>query len=224
MNMKSTRIVVIAVICGFVLVAAVATYAGVTGISPGVITRDLRATAEDEGTKLPIVAGWASMLSVMAWTASGASAVLCALFVPLRQRWLLGFSALLFVVAFDDALMLHELVGPAVGISQYAFYFVYLVTGGWLFYYSVRHFSDGTTLALAVSGAMLGLSAGVDILSDDLYLLEDGAKLVGALVILTVAPLSLLSAYPTMISRIPRIDQAETSSSTPQPSPEITPG
>ena len=222
--MKSTRIVVVAVISGVVLVAAVATYAAVTGIPVGVITRDLRATAEVEGIKLPIVAGWVSMLSVMAWTASGASAVLSALLVPLRQRWLLVFSALLFVVALDDALMLHELVGPAFGISPYAFYLVYLVTGGWLFFYSVRHFSDGTTLALAVSGAMLGLSAGVDVLYNDFYLLEDGAKLVGALVILTVAPLSLLSAYPTLISRIPRIDQAETDSSTPQPSPEITPG
>ena len=222
--MKPIRIVVFAVICGVVLVVAVATYAGVTGIPAGVITRDLRATAEDEGTKLPIVAGWASMLSVMAWTASGASAVLSALLVPLRQRWLLVFSALLFVVAFDDALMLHELVGPAVGISQYAFYLVYLVTGGWLFYYSVRHFSDGTTLALAVSGAMLGLSAGIDILFDDLYLLEDGAKLVGAMVILAIAPLVLLSAHPTMINRISRIGQAEAGSSTPQPSPEITSG
>ena len=222
--MKPTRIVVIALICGAVLVAAVATYAGVTGIAFGVISRDIHATAEDEGIKLPIVAGWVSMLSVMAWTASGASAALAALLVPLRRRWLLVFSALLFVVAFDDALMLHDLVGPAVGISQSAFYLVYLVTGGWLFYYSVRHFSDGTTLALAASGAMLGLSAGVDILFVGLYLLEDGSKLVGALVILTVAPLSLLSAYPTVISRIPRIDQAETGSSTPQPSPEITSG
>ena len=222
--MKPTRIVVIAVISGVVLVAAVATYAGVTGIPFGVITRDLRAIVEDEGTKLPIVAGWVSMLSVMAWTASGASAALSALLVPLRRRWLLVFSALLFVVAFDDALMLHDLVGPAVGISQSAFYLVYLVTGGWLFYYSVRHFSDGTTLALAASGAMLGLSAGVDRLFVGLYLLEDGAKLVGALVILTIAPLSLLSAYPTVISRTPRIDQAETGSSTPQPSPEITSG
>ena len=222
--MKPTRIVVIAVISGVVLVAAVATYAGVTGIPIGVITRDLRRTVEDEGTKLPIVAGWVSMLSVMAWTASGASAALSALLVPLRRRWLLVFSALLFVVAFDDALMLHDLVGPAVGISQSAFYLVYLVTGGWLFYYSVRHFSDGTTLALAASGAMLGLSAGVDRLFVGLYLLEDGAKLVGALVILTIAPLSLLSAYPTLISRNPRIDQAETGSSTPQPSPEVTSG
>ena len=222
--MKPTRIVVIALICGAVLVAAVATYAGVAGVAFGVISRDIHATAEDEGIKLPIVAGWVSMLSVMAWTASGASAALAALLVPLRRRWLLVFSALLFVVAFDDALMLHDLVAPAVGISQSAFYLVYLVTGGWLFYYSVRHFSDGTTLALAASGAMLGLSAGVDILFVGLYLLEDGSKLVGALVILTVAPLSLLSAYPTVISRIPRIDQAETGSSTPQPSPEITSG
>ena len=222
--MKSIRIVVIAVVCGVVLVAAVAAYAGATGIPLGVLTRDLRATAEDEGTKLPIAAGWVSMLSVMAWTASGASALLSALLVPLRKRWLLVLSALLFVVALDDALMLHDLVGPAFGISQSAFYLVYLVTGGWLFYYSVRHFSDGTTLALAVSGAMLGLSAGVDVLFVGLYLLEDGAKLVGALVILTIAPLSLLSASPPVISRIPRIDQAETGLSTPQPSPEITSG
>lgn len=152
---------------------------------------------------MPLAAGWVAMLSVMAWAAAGSAAIVVSLIVPLRRRWLLVLAALLFALAADDAFMFHERVGPSVGIPQSVFYGVYAVTAAWLVYYSVRHFSDGSTVALIVAGGALAISIGIDLLVEEEYIFEDGLKLLGALVMATVAPLALLSVHPTLIKRVP---------------------
>src|SRR6478609_10016131 len=73
----------------------------------------------------------------MVWASVASMAVLAAVLWHPRRRWLLGFAFLNILFALDDALLLHDGVGPALGLPEQGFYLLY---GGIGFLLLVRAF------------------------------------------------------------------------------------
>jgi hypothetical protein len=100
---------------------------------------------------------------------------------------MLPFGTLMLVFAADDALLLHETVGPYVlGIPEVAFFGCYACLGSWvLWLLSTR--DRGAILPYLLGGGFLAASVAVDLSTEDaFFLLEDGAKLLGTLVWMTL--------------------------------------
>ena len=177
--------------------AAVAVLVGVgaaAGVPLGVLFRDAAASGTDALHAGEFYVGAGSTMTIVVW---GASAALCAFVAWLwRDGQLAALGALTAVMCADDALQLHETVGPAVGVPELALPAAYglgvlVVLGRYL-----RAGAHGPSAAVLVAVVLLGASVGVDLL-DELLLhssggwvivAEDGAKLLGALA-LTAVPL-----------------------------------
>lgn len=137
----------------------------------------------------PVYVGSISRFTLMVWSAVGAQALLVAILVPARRRVMGWLGGVTLLMAADDALRLHEGVGPRVGIPEMAFYAFYAVVALGLLVWFYRHRSPAGGVYL-MGGALMAVSVITDVFFDDdtgapgdaLVLLEDGAKLLGALV------------------------------------------
>ena len=183
-------LVPIALAIGAAAMALAALVARFTHHSAGMLTRDIRALGQEAGAQLPFYAGALSQLNIMVWAAAGSLAVLVGYLEPLRRRWLLTFAVLLFVLAADDALMLHE-SGTSQEIPEVALVVPYAVTGLLLLRDLTRRKVEDSTIAFLIGGVLLAASVILDQAVGRVYLLEDTPKLLGSLVWLTVPPLSL---------------------------------
>lgn len=145
----------------------------------------------------PVYVGSISRFTMMVWSAVGAQALLVAVLVPSRRLVMACFGTLTLLMAADDALRLHEGVGPRFGIPELAFYAFYAVAAfALLAYFIVRRSPAG--MAYVIGAALLAVSVGADVIVPDedasnlTVLLEDGSKLLGALVWVTVPALVAL--------------------------------
>lgn len=175
--------------------AAVAVLVGVSAVAAVPLTvlfRDAAASGTDALHAGEFYVGAGSTLTIVVW---GATAVLCAFVAWLwRDRQLAALGALTAVMCADDALQLHETVGPAVGVPELALPAAYglgvlVVLGRYL-----RAGALAPGVAVLVGVVLLGASVGLDLV-DQLLLhssggwvivVEDGAKLLGALALTAV--------------------------------------
>jgi hypothetical protein len=158
----------------------------------GTYTRDVSTLAAEGGAHLPHFAGAVSLLNIMVFAATGWSCVLAAWLLPAARWWMCGLASLTFLLAADDALLLHETIGPSHHVPERAFYGLYAVAGLVLLLGRIR---SGQRLVLApfLLGALfLGASVVADQLWADEVLFEDGFKLMGSLLWLGV-PVVVLS-------------------------------
>ena len=183
---RAMTLVPAALVLGLVVLGLTAEAAALTHESLSVFTRDITV-----GAGVPPYVGAVSLLNGMVWAAAGALALLVSHLEPVRRRWLLVFAGLMLVFAADDALRLHEGVGPAVGVPELAFFAAY---GGAAVYLLVgkiaKPYGEGS-VAFVLGGFLLAVSLLIDEVLPGLYFAEDAAKLLGALVWLTVPPLFL---------------------------------
>ena len=186
-----------ALVAGAVVLGVTAELAVLTHEPLSVFTRDITV-----GAGVPPYVGAISLLNGMVWAAAGALALLVAHLEPLRRRWLLVFAGLVLVFAADYSLRLHESVGPAVGVPEPAFFAVYAGAALYLLAGTRARPRDEGTVAFVLGGFLLALSLVIDEVLHDLYFAEDAAKLLGALVWLTVPPLCL----PASLRQLPPAD------------------
>jgi hypothetical protein len=198
--MTTRRVIAAALGLGALVLLAVALAVQITDEPVSLFVRDLHALSEESGADLPFYAGSLSILNGWVWAAGAALAVVTGVLVPQRRRWMGVLAFLLLMIAADDALMLHEEVGPPHGVPDRVFYLVYAVTGCVLLLSGRHRWREHTMVAFGLGGAFLALSIGSDVvvpdrslLSDDgvKLLIEDGAKLFGALMWLSVPVLAL---------------------------------
>ena len=134
----------------------------------------------------PIYAGVVSNIGVLAWWTGAVAALLGG--AVLRQRrspaalpLLLG-GILTGWLALDDFFVVHEeLLPDLVGVPEKAVYGAYALA---LLAYVIvfRRFFRGPRAAILVaSGVLFAASIGFDLVAPGLHLLEDGAKLLGAI-------------------------------------------
>lgn len=189
--MKPRTTVLSAIALGVLLLVITSIVSTVTGDSVGILTRDMRVLAEERDGELPLYAGAISTFGIMVWVAGGTVALTGALLLDVRRRWLTVLGVFLLTLALDDAYLLHESVGPSIGIPELAFYAIYAATAAWLLWNSPRSLTDGPTLALVTGGAFLAGSLVIDRIPVEALILEDGFKLLGLLCIATVGPLAI---------------------------------
>ena len=213
-----TALVPAALLFGLLLVAGTSLLAALNHEPFGYYSRDLKALSADAGAVLPLLAGGLALLNVMVWASAASMAVLAAVLWPPRRRWLLGFAFLSILLALDDALLLHDEVGPALGLPEEGFDLLYAAVGVLLLWdafrpavgarpedrlsrFRLQNLSSGGR-AFILGLLLLGVSVVVDQAMHGQPLWEDGPKLLGALVWLTVPLLELPSNLlsPTRIS------------------------
>ncbi len=165
--------------------------------------RDPTATAH-----LPWYVGSVSRLNGAVWL----SAATLALFVGLTRVWLRAEMDLLAgfcpFLGADDMLLLHEEVGPKLGIPEKAFYVVYAVLAVVLALRLVPWRVGAVGWTFLVGAAFLGTSVVADVVmrfSNLDVVVEDSTKMIGALVWVAVPVLvSLRDREPTGSGVAPR--------------------
>ena len=204
-----TALVPAALLLGVLLVAGTSLLAASNQLPFGYYSRDLKALSADAGAVLPLLAGGLARLNIMVWASAASMAVLAAVLWPPRRRWLLGFACLNILLALDDALLLHDEVGPELGLPEEGFDLLYAAMGVLLLWgafgpavsvrpeerlsrFQVQNMSSGGR-AFMLGLLLLGLSVVVDQTMHGQPLWEDAPKLLGALVWLTVPLLELPS-------------------------------
>lgn len=193
--MRARLLIPTAIVAGLAVIASTMVAVEVTGQPVGLFTRDVRILGIEAGAEFPAYVGAVSTFNTIVWAMAAALALCGAALVPARRLWAAVLGLLLLVFTADDAFMVHESVAPSFGVPEQAIYVLYAAIGAWLLLHSLRHHRDGSTQAFVVGGGFLALSAAVDLLSHGQYLAEDGAKLVGALVLLTVPVMILASSH-----------------------------
>lgn len=131
--------------------------------------------------------GAMSTLGVLAWSAA---AGLCALTAAIlwaradrRAGFFLAAAALTGWMALDDALMIHEVVGPRLGLAQNGLLAVYAGLGAAYLWFARRRLFEPGGLLLAAAVVCFALSLGVDVVwpstHSQITAIEDGAKFIG---------------------------------------------
>lgn len=146
----------------------------------------------------PPYVGSMSMLNLMLCSAAAGMAALVSWMIPAERGRMALFAALMALLGVDDALRLHEGVGPQAGIPEELFYVVYGIAGLWL----ARAFwpwrAGGPGWAYYLGAALLAGSILVDQVAEHIVLLEDSSKLLGTFVWLTVPVLAVAAhSYAT---------------------------
>ncbi len=195
--MTTWRLPATAVTLGVAVLALVALAARVLHVSTGEFTRDPAALAPG----LPFYGGSVSILSAVVWGVAGALCLFVAWTTPAYRRALVLLGTLALLLLADDVLMVHDDLGPRVGIPDEAFYVVYAVLAALCVGALRGRLRRGPGAALLLGGALLGLSVAIDTLDregDLWFLAEDGAKLLGGLVWITVPVLAYTAARVAM--------------------------
>jgi hypothetical protein len=192
---NSKALIPAALIIGILTLTAVLTAATAFGVPVGIITRDLITLCTEAGPKLPPFAGALSLFNLMVWASTASLAFLAAALLPGRRKWLLTFAALVCLLDADDALSLHE-AATSTGIPELGFYVIYAVLAAALsltvIWRSTRDLRiEASTVAFFLGGLLLAASILIDQAFVGQHLAEDGPKLMGALVWLTVPLLCL---------------------------------
>jgi hypothetical protein len=198
--MRLTTAVASAILTGLCALLLAASAAYVLGEPLESLTRDAAATLD----VLPTT-GALSVLNGMVWSAAGVLSIFVAWVHPAERGRMRPFGALLLFLAADDALLLHEYVGPYVGVPEVAFYVAYVVAAGWILWAFVKAGVHRITATYVLGGAFLGCSVLLDVANLDLYFVEDGVKLIGALVWFVVPV--LLHGHRTTFSEGPEGDR-----------------
>jgi hypothetical protein len=126
--------------------------------------------------------------------------LLAACLLPARRGWLALFGALLYLLAADDALLLHE-SGPHRFIPEPAFYCVYGAIAVFLLLGLSKERIGESTLAFLLGGALLATSTVIDQAVEHQYIWEDTAKLLGALLWLVVPVMMLIEEQVLVVGR-----------------------
>lgn len=195
--MKPVQLIGAAVAAAAAVLGLVLLGAAVTGHDVGMFTRDATTLAP----RLPFYAGSVSVLNGVAWGAVAALSLFVAHYgpAPLRRPLRL-LAALTVALLVDDTLMLHEEVGPSLGIPEPAFYGIYALTAATLTWSMRPHLGTGAGAAFLLGATSLALSVLVDIdpggITGATFLREDGPKLLGAFLWVTVPLLAWHAGDP----------------------------
>lgn len=155
------------------------------GIPTEQLTRDPNAIFD-----MPLYVGFLSQVGIFIWAATAMVCLYSSRLIPREarnaetRRYLFMSGLLLALLGLDDAFLLHEQFFPFIGIPEKVVYGIY---AGIMFYILLR-FSRlilKTKYPLLLAGLVcFALSISLDWLqpeSIDIFLVEDGAKLVGIL-------------------------------------------
>lgn len=185
------RLIAAAALLGLLMVVGVVLVADVLDVSVGLLTRDITTTCAEAGARLPPYTGIISIVNITLWACAATGAVFVALLLRERRSWMFLFAVFLLMLAGDDALSVHEQAEEHIGLPEVGFYLIYAVIALVLCLRSVQAVRAGRApaaelLALVLGGSFLAVSIGIDQLFEEQHLWEDGPKLIGSLIWLSL--------------------------------------
>jgi hypothetical protein len=161
------------------------------GIDLNTFTRD---SNEIKTAPPPIETGALSRFTIILWGVAAAGAGFTALIADrAERRTMFGLLALiLFGLALDDGLLIHEVVFPEFGLPEQVVLALWAVVAGlWVIRYGAR--IRGTSRLLGVlAGGAFAASVAVDVIAHVEWV-EDVFKLMGVATLIAVATLELLA-------------------------------
>ncbi|MGY1845736.1 MULTISPECIES: hypothetical protein [unclassified Blastococcus] len=178
---------VAALAAGAAVLALTTVLADVVDQPISTFTRDWQVTADAAW-----YVGAVSILNGMVWATTAGLSFLAAWLAPAQRGRLVGLGTLVLVLAADDALLLHETIGPLLGVPQELILAGYAALTAVLLIAFLRPPRDLVCAVFVLGAALLGASVALDQFAEGRHLLEDGAKLLGALTWLTVPVLVVL--------------------------------
>ncbi len=177
-GMRSWVLVLLALASGVLLLGLVAVAATLVGEPVSNFTRDAVAVAD-----VPWYTGSVSLITCMVWSATACMSFLVAWAVPRARRPMLGLGILTAVLAVDDAMLVHDQIGPGHGVPEFLFGAVYAVIGLGMSWVIFRGGTRTTFTVFLLGGGFLGASLVLDeVLQDISIAAEDSTKLLGVLV------------------------------------------
>jgi hypothetical protein len=192
-DMRASRLVPGALGAGLLLLALVRLAASAVGEPVSSFTRDTIAVAG-----VPWYTGSVSLITNMVWAAATALAVFVGWAAPRARRQMLALGGFTLVLTVDDAMLIHDRIGPGHGVPEKVFPAVYGVLALLLLWEMLRASTRPVALTFVLGGALLAVSVAFDVVFHDLsFLVEDGSKLLGALVWTTVPVLTYAAQRPS---------------------------
>jgi hypothetical protein len=184
--MKPYRLLAWAISIGLLVLVLVRLAASAVGQPISDFTRDTVAVAG-----LPWYTGSVSLLTCMVWAAAAALSLFVAWAAPETRRRTLSLGAFTVLLAIDDSMQIHDQIGPGHGIPEKLFAPIYAVAALLLLREMLRGSTRATITAFLVGAGLLAVSVMFDVVFHDVsFLVEDGAKFLGALVWVTVPVLA----------------------------------
>lgn len=145
------------------------------GVDLNTLTRDA-----NEVTDSPVETGALSRVTIILWAAAATGAGVTALLAErAATRTMFGlFALILFGLALDDALLIHEAVFPKLGLPEEVVLAMWAVVAGlWVLRYGTRIRGVSRVLGVLAAGAFAA-SLAVDLLTHADWV-EDLFKLIG---------------------------------------------
>ena len=189
-GMRPFRLVATVLSAGVLLLALVRLAAFAVGEPVSNFTKDAVAVAE-----VPWYTGSVSLITCMVWAAAASLSLFVAWAAPATRRRMLSLGAFTTLLAVDDAMLIHDQIGPGHGVPEILFPVVYAICALLLLREMLRGSTRPVTVAFVLGVAFLAVSTAFDVVFHDLSILvEDGSKLLGALTWATVPVLTYAAA------------------------------
>ena len=185
-RVRPYRLVVLALVAGVLLLTMASVAASLVGEPVSNFTRDAVAVAD-----IPWYRGSISLITCMVWATAAALSFFVAWVLPPVRRRMLSLGGFTLLLGIDDAMLVHDQIGPGHGVPEILFPATYAVLALVLLREMLRSGTRSTTAVFLLGAALLAASVAFDTVFHDLSVLaEDGAKLLGALVWATVPVLA----------------------------------
>jgi hypothetical protein len=189
-SMRPMRLVAGALAGGVLVLTFAGLLAGAVGEPVSNLTRDAVAVAD-----LPWYTGSVSLFTGMVWAVASALSYFVAWAMPPVRRQMLALGVFAMWLAADDSMLIHDQIGPGHGVPEALFGPIYLVLALVVLRELLRSRSRVTTIVFALGTALLGMSEAFDVVfHNSSFILEDGAKLLGALVWATIPVITYAQA------------------------------
>jgi hypothetical protein len=188
--MRPFRLVATVLSAGVLLLALVRLAASAAGEPVSNFTKDAVAVAE-----VPWYTGSVSLITCMVWAAAASLSLFVAWAAPVTRRRMLSLGAFTTLLAVDDAMLVHDQIGPGHGVPEKLFPVVYAIFALLLLREMLRGSTRAVIVTFLLGAAFLAVSTGFDVVFHDLSILvEDGSKLLGAMTWTTVPVLAYAAA------------------------------
>jgi hypothetical protein len=189
-GMRPFRLVAAVLSAGVLLLALVKLAAFAVGEPVSNFTKDAVAVVE-----VPWYTGSVSLITCMVWAAAASLSLFVAWAAPAARRRMLSLGAFTTLLAVDDAMLIHDQIGPGHGVPEKLFPIVYAICALLLLREMLRGSTRAVTVTFLLGAAFLAVSTAFDVVFHDLsFVVEDGAKLLGAMTWATVPVLAYAAA------------------------------
>ncbi|OLQ73135.1 hypothetical protein BIT28_25245 [Photobacterium proteolyticum] len=131
--------------------------------------------------------GFGSNIGIFIWASSSAIAIFCGIATlharedNTKPKFLILLGLLTLLLSLDDLFLIHDIILPHFGISEYIIYTFYAFSGLYIVFKYLNIISKTENFLFFIGGIMFCMSIFIDVIPSSplLGFLEDAVKLIG---------------------------------------------